>query len=105
MSGGSFDYAYMDTWDLAKAESLLLKIYDMRGMTLTAYPETIPYLNDMAQFIEKIRDDYLERGQRIKDLLQSIEWCYSGDTGPDDIYRAINELKSKDIDRSVLSDT
>lgn len=95
MSGGSFEYAYQDTWELAKAEDLLRKIYDMRGRTMTAYPDTLPYLNEMAQFIEKTRDEYLARGEKIKDLLQSIEWCYSGDTGPDDIQRALDELKAK----------
>lgn len=101
MSGGSFDYAYLDAADFSKAESLLYKIFQMRGYILTEYPDAVPYLNAMAALIEKQRDEYLEQGQKIADLLQSVEWCYSGDTGPDDIHRAISELKTNPVDSEL----
>lgn len=95
MSGGSFDYALHDTWDFSKAESLLGKLYDMRGCILTEYPDAVPYLTEMAVFIEHTRDEYLKRGAKIYDLLEQIEWTYSGDRGEEDILEAIRKLKEK----------
>jgi hypothetical protein len=100
MSGGAFEYAYLDTADFSKAEDLLRKLYEMRGVTLTAYPDVIPYLNGMASYIETARDAYLEKAPQIRDLLQSIEWCYSGDSGPDDIYRALEILKTQTTEKA-----
>jgi hypothetical protein len=93
VSGGSFDYACYDVWDLNKAQSLHGKLMDMRGRLLTSHPDVIPYLSEMIEYINHIVAEYDEKGRRIYELLYAIEWFYSGDTDEEGITKALEELK------------
>jgi hypothetical protein len=96
MSGGSFGYVYIDMQDPEWAYRAKSKLQDMKEHCEGIYPEAVPHIDDMLQFIHRFDEEYLKKGKKIADLLQSVEWCVSGDSGPDDIQRALDKLASLD---------
>jgi hypothetical protein len=84
MSGGSYDYAYYKVYDFADD--------CVRPHTEYCYSENVE---------RKVPADNLELRQRFADhlkkvakVMKEIEWCDSGDTGPDDLKIILEDFLS-----------
>lgn len=95
MSGGSFDYVCYDMDDPEYAYRSQRKLLEMREYCEGLFPDAIPHIDDMLQFINAFQEAYLEKGARIKDLLQAIEWERSSDWSEISVHKAIANLKAK----------
>lgn len=95
MSGGSFDYVYMDMLTADHLYSAADKLRRMREYAEAAFPAAVPYIEDMLQFIYRFDTEYSEKGARISGLLKAIEWEASSDWGEKDVQKALDELKAK----------
>lgn len=96
MSGGSFDYVCFDMEDAEWSQRSKLKLIEMRDYCREYFPDAVPHIEDMLQFILAFDEQYLTKGKRIHDLLKSIEWYASSDWGPDAVQDALNKLKSQE---------
>lgn len=98
MSGGSFEYVYIDVQDPEWAYRAQSKLRDMKAYCEGAFPDAVIHIDGMLQFIEAFNEVYLEKGMKLVDLLKAIEWYASSDWGKDSIQKALDELTSDNKD-------
>jgi hypothetical protein len=95
MSGGSFDYLFIDMQDPDQLYSVASKLQRMKEYCAATFPDAVPYIDDMLQFIQRLSEEYLVKGARIADLLRAVEWEASGDYNADQVREVLNDLKAK----------
>lgn len=98
MSGGSFDYLYIDMQDPDQLYRVVSKLQRMKEYCAATFPDAVPYIDDMLQFIQRFSEEYLAKGAKIDDLLYAVEWEASGDYNADQVRNVLNNLKAKPDD-------
>jgi hypothetical protein len=93
MSGGSFNYACTDLYDLDKVGVTWRNLDDMKTYCEGYIPEALPQLDDMIKFIEAFSKAYSEKCDRIEGLVKAIEWEKSCDWGADDVRKEVKKIE------------
>lgn len=88
MSGGSLDYLYLKRVEYPLG-SLEVAIAELRRLA-PASPALIKaqYIHGMIEAINKELDD-----DAFSEVLRSIEWMLSGDSGEDQVLQSITEME------------
>lgn len=115
MSGGSFSYLYSQDTLLGKHETVedmvayIRRVVEGKKQTKHVDGKWIPFtaedyselmsaaneLGKLATWLEHVQDRCDNKQEFYRDLLHSIEWSASGDSGPDSILEEYKRLMEK----------
>lgn len=91
-----FGRLYDDMSDPNQVGEIRWKIAEMKSYCEAYFPDALPYIDELLQFLEHFYEEYYQTGDRLKDLLQAIEEEASSDAVEADVYKAIAALKAQD---------
>jgi hypothetical protein len=93
MSGGSFSYLYRKD----PADILVMQddLQAMRDALLNEHKgeDAAAEVEDMIATCRQFKLLIQRRMDRLRDVMHAVEWCRSGDTGPDHVQEALTEYR------------